>query len=196
MGDNSRALNGFDNITLWIHVNDFEIGFLLKVGPANLLHSNHCCGDHAASKINFLWCLLEEMKVLESNQITSIRLLALHRRAINGMQRRGEGCVWQTFILLHIFGLWQRREPTAGKLAGRLTPLITFWRAVEPVSSCKLWLTERIMSQHKCSNQHVGGRFSLLDKRSEKVHKWLFRVAAVMGVFRSLSYFYVVEYVT
>lgn len=62
-------VNGFDNITLWALDNDFEIGFLLKDGTANHLYLNDCCSDHAASKINFLWFPLEEMKALESNQI-------------------------------------------------------------------------------------------------------------------------------
>lgn len=33
------------------HINDFEIGFLMKDGTAVLLRSNHCCSVHGASKI-------------------------------------------------------------------------------------------------------------------------------------------------
>lgn len=75
------------------HVEDFQIGFLLKYGTDHLLHSNYYCRDPTAFLISFLQCLLEEMKVLESksNNIRAgcARIVALHHRPITRMQRLG-----------------------------------------------------------------------------------------------------------
>lgn len=125
-----------------------------------------CCFQN---QLPVMW-LLEEMKVLEINQITSIRL-SVHSASLCAAEQL-TGCRGTAArVSRHMFGLWQLREPTAVKSAGCLSPLMTFCEP-DPVSSHKM--------THPMHNASTSALISglevdltLLDKRSEKVHKWL-----------------------